>query len=268
MIDRGKRNLLGVLIDAVDYDGALERVLQAARSKQRCTCAAMAVHGVMMGARDAEHRYRLNHMDLLVPDGQPVRWGLNLLHRLELPDRVYGPELALRVCAVASREGLSIYLYGSRPQVIEQMVKNLKSRFPGLEIAGAEPSKFRRLTESEKDTVVQQIRDSGASLCLVGLGCPRQEVWVYEYGDELSMPLLAVGAAFDFIAGTLPQAPKGMQQIGLEWLYRFVQEPRRLWKRYLFLNPLYLLLLAQQFLHLRSFDPEAGSRPAGELRLG
>lgn len=268
MIDRGKRNLLGVLVDAVDYDGALERVLRAARSEERCTCAAMAVHGVMVGARDTEHRYRLNHLDLLVPDGQPVRWGLNLLHRLELPDRVYGPELALRVCAAASREGLSVYLYGSRQEVIERMAQNLRRRFPALEVAGAEPSKFRCLTESEKDRVVQRIRGSGADLCLVGLGCPRQEVWVYEYGDELSMPLLAVGAAFDFIAGTLPQAPRSMQRAGLEWLYRFAQEPRRLWKRYLLLNPLYMMLLVQQMLRLRSFDPEAGSRPTGELRLG
>lgn len=256
MIDHGKKNLLGVRIDAVDYEGALARIMKATEAGQRCTCAALAVHGVMTGVLDPEQRYRLNHLDLVVPDGQPVRWGLNLLYGLGLPDRVYGPSLTLKVCEIASRRGLPIFLYGSQPEVVGRMARNLQERFPGLDIAGAEPSKFRRLSPEEKTQIVQRIRSSGAAITLVGLGCPRQEVWVFEFGDDLQMPSLAVGAAFDFHAGSIPQAPARLQRLGLEWFYRLAQEPGRLWKRYLLLNPLFVTLLSLQLFRLKRFDPE------------
>lgn len=256
MIDRGKKNLLGVLVDVIDYEGALARIVEAAEAGRRCTCAALAVHGVMTGVLDPEQRYRLNHLDLVVPDGQPVRWGLNLLYKLGLPDRVYGPALTLAVCEAASVRGLPIYLYGSQPEVIGRMASNLQSRFPNLSIAGIEPSKFRRLKPDEKTQIVERIRSSGAAITIVGLGCPRQEVWVFEFGDDLRMPSLAVGAAFDFHAGTTPQAPDSLQKLGFEWLYRLIQEPGRLWKRYLLLNPLYLTLLFLQLSHLKRFDPD------------
>jgi exopolysaccharide biosynthesis WecB/TagA/CpsF family protein len=268
LIDQGKRNVLGVNIDAVDYEAVVARVQKAARAGERVTCSALAVHGVMTGVLDSAHRYRLNRLDLVVPDGQPVRWALRLLHRLRLPDRVYGPQLALEVCRMASREELPIFLYGSTPEVIKRLHSNLNLRFPSLHIAGAEPSKLRQLTPAEKRTTIERVRESGAAITFVGLGCPRQEVWAFEFGDELSMPVLAVGAAFDFLAGMLPQAPQTLQRAGLEWLYRLAQEPSRLWKRYLFLNPLYLSLLGLQLLRVWELDPEAASRPDHELRFG
>lgn len=268
MIDHGKRNLLGVLVDAVDEDAAAERILAAARDRRRCTCAALAVHGVMSGVLDPEQRYRLNHLDLAVPDGQPVRWGLNLLYRLRLPERVYGPNLMLRLCEAASRLALPVFFYGSRPAVLELLSRNLRDRFPALEVAGAEPSRFRRLDPEEKPAVVAAIRATGARITFVGLGCPRQEVWAYEFGEDLGMPVVAVGAAFDFHAGTVAQAPPRLQRLGLEWLFRLSREPRRLARRYLQLNPLYLFLLALQFLHLRKFRPESPAAPKSELLFG
>jgi N-acetylglucosaminyldiphosphoundecaprenol N-acetyl-beta-D-mannosaminyltransferase len=262
MIDRGRKNLLGIGIDAVDYEAAVDRIITAAGQGRTCSVSALAVHGVMTGHTDEEHRVRLRGLDLVVPDGQPVRWALNALYGVNLPDRVYGPTLTLRVCEAAAREGLPVYLYGSRPEVLAAFQENLAGQFPGLRIAGAEPSKFRQLNETEKAEVVERIKASGAKITLVGLGCPRQEVWAYEYRDCLSMPIMAVGAAFDFHAGTLSQAPAWMQDRGLEWLYRLRTEPRRLWRRYLILNPWYVYLVLAQRLGVRRFGTPEPLEPA------
>ena len=253
MIDLGKKNLLGIAIDAVDYEAATERFLSAASRSVRYNTTALAVHGVMTGVQDAAHGYRLNQFDMIVRDGMPVRWGLNLIHRAKLPDRVYGPNLMLRICQGAAERGLPIFLFGTDERTLELLQARLRERYPALAIAGAEPSKFRKLTDSESDDLAARIRASGAKLTFAGLGCPRQEIWAYEMGDRLGMPVFAVGAAFPFHAGTLPQAPRWMQNYGLEWLYRLVSEPKRLWRRYIYLNPAYLVLLGLQILGLKSF---------------
>lgn len=268
MIDAGKRNVLGVNVNVIDYEAAVERIIQAAKNQQGLSVSALAVHGVMTGALDDTHRYRLNHFDLICPDGQPVRWALNMMYKTKLRDRVYGPNLTLYTAERAAQEGLPIYLYGSRSEVLAAFSKNLRSRYPKLEIAGYQPSRFRTVTPEEKQEIVEQIHNSGAAITFVGLGCPRQEVWAYEYRDALSMPLLAVGAAFDFHAGLLAQAPKYMQDMGLEWFFRLTKEPKRLWKRYVLLNPHYVWLLSQQMAGLRRFDPETARAPQGEILYG
>jgi exopolysaccharide biosynthesis WecB/TagA/CpsF family protein len=267
MRNAGKRNILGVLISAADYDGTEEAITRAARDGRSLAVSALAVHGLMTGVLDVEQKFRLNQFDMLVPDGQPVRWALNWLHRVALPQRVYGPELTLRICKRAEREGLPVFFYGSTPEVLQPLVSNLKQRFPGLIIAGTEPSKFRQLNASEKTGLASRIRASGASIVFVGLGCPRQETFVYEYKDLLDVPLLSVGAAFPFIAGQLPQAPKWMQDFGLEWLFRLFSEPRRLWQRYLFLNPTYVALLIAQKFGWSHFSTD-GRAPQSELSFG
>lgn len=268
MIDEGKKAILGVLVDAVDYAAAVDKVMACARSQRSMAVSALAVHGVMSGVLDATLRYRLNHLDLVVPDGQPVRWALNCLYHTRLPERVYGPSLMLRVCERAAQEGLAIYLFGSRAPVLESLCHNLKQRIPNLVVAGSRPSLFRQVSVEEKQALVETIRSSGASLTFVGLGCPKQETWIYEYRDDLSMPLLGVGAAFDFHAGTLPQAPAWMQRAGLEWLFRLAHEPRRLWKRYIPLNPLFMALFALQATGIKRFDPADATPPVQEVRFG
>ena len=240
MINLGEYPILGVRISAVDYDFAVSKVIEAAQEQTSLAVTALAVHGVMTGCLHRVQRRRLNAIDLVVPDGQPVRWALRWIHGIYLSDRVYGPELTLRVVEVAAGAGLPVYFYGSTDETLRLLVHHLQRAFPKLTVAGAEPSKFRRISEAEKLEVLSRIRYSGARLVFVGLGCPRQEVWVHEYRHELRMPILAVGAAFTFHAALLPQAPGWMQTTGLEWLYRLVQEPMRLWKRYLLLNPVYL----------------------------
>jgi N-acetylglucosaminyldiphosphoundecaprenol N-acetyl-beta-D-mannosaminyltransferase len=268
MIDWGRRNLLGIHISAVDYEAALAKVIAAARARQPLALSALAVHGVMTGVLDPAQAARLNALDLVVPDGQPVRWALRLLHGVRLPDRVYGPTLTLKVCEAAARQNLPVYLYGSRPPVLNALAANLCRRFPALVIAGQKPSAFRRLSAAENDQVMAEIRASGAALVLVGLGCPRQEVWVYENRAHLDMPLLAVGAAFDFHAGLLPQAPAWLQHLGLEWLFRLLKEPARLWKRYLYLNPLFLFHLFLQWTGWRTYQVQNDNQPAVKVYFG
>ena len=268
MINGGKRNVLGVSVDVIDYESAVEQTVEAARTRRGFSVAALAVHGVMTGAMDAEQRFRLNQFNLVVPDGQPVRWALNFLHAARLRDRVYGPTLMLQLCERCARDGLPVYLYGSNADVLAKLRLQLKALFPALEIAGAQPSRFRRISAAEKTEIVQTIRDSGARIVFAGLGCPRQEVWAYEYRDALSLPVVAVGAAFDFHAGTIPQAPPTLQRAGLEWMYRLSHEPRRLWRRYALLNPLYIAMVTAQGMGLSRFDNSPGTRPDHEMNYG
>jgi len=267
MRNAGKRNVLGILIDAVDYEHAVEVILKAAREKRGAAVSALAVHGLMTGVLDREQKFRLNRFDLLVPDGQPVRWVLNWLYRTGLTDRVYGPNLTRRLCERAAAEGLPIYFYGSTPTILAALRRSLEREYPGIVVAGMEPSKFRRLTPAEKNKLAERVHASGASLLFVGLGCPRQEVFAYEFRDVLGIPVLGVGAAFPFLAGLAPQAPRWMQDRGLEWLFRLASEPRRLWRRYLYLNPAYAFLVALQALGISHFRTE-GQSPVREILYG
>lgn len=250
MLDLGKHNVLGVKVDALDYEGAVAKIINAAHLKKDMIVAAQPVYGIMTAVLDEAYRYRLNAFDLVCPDGQPVRWGLNLLHHLHLNERVCGPTLMLKVCERAAKENISIFLYGSKPEVLNQLQFNLNIAYPKLKIAGAISPPFHSLTPEEEAAYFQQIQQSGAGITFICLGCPRQEIWAYEHRHQFNSPVICVGAAFDFHAGFLPRAPLWMQQTGLEWLFRLLQEPVRLWSKYLWLNPLYLILLFLQFIKL------------------
>ena len=180
MVNFGKKNVLGIMIDAVDYDVAVSFVFERVRQIRSAMVSALAVHGVMTGVLDPEHKFRLNSFDLLVPDGQPVRWVLNWLYGTGLSDRVYGPALMLRICERAAAEGAPIYLYGSTQSVVTSLVDSLSRKFPGIKIAGSEPSVFRDLNPDENASLEQRIRLSGASIVFIGLGCPLQEVFTCE----------------------------------------------------------------------------------------
>ena len=268
MIDHGARNVLGVRVSAVDYEFAVDKIIESAKAGRRCTTSALAVHGVMTGALDAAHRYRLNHLDLVVPDGRPVCWALNLLYGAGLRDVVFGPKLTGLLCAEAARQGISVYFYGSTEETLEKLGPNLLQRFPGLIIAGLEPSKFRRLSDQEQLEVADRIRQSKAGILFAGLGCPRQEVFAYEMGNLLSMPILAVGAAFDYHAGLLKDSPPFLERLGLRWLHRLVQEPRRLWRRYLVTNTQFVALFLAQWLHLWKPDLNRTTPPGENHRFG
>lgn len=255
-----QHGILGVRVAASDYARTCAAVRRAARERRPLTVTALAVHGVMTGALDPEHRRRLNTLDLIVPDGQPVRWALNLLFGAGLRDRVYGPNLTLMVCAMAESEGFAVAFYGNRQEVLDELRANLLRQFPRLRIAAMIPSRFGRVEPAEQAAIAAQLTASGAEIVFVGLGCPRQEVWLYEHRHLLAMPLLAVGAALDFHAKRLPQAPNWMQRNGLEWLFRLSSEPRRLWRRYLILNPLFVSMLLLQASGLRRVAESGGRK--------
>ena len=250
-----KGNVLGIGVSRTTYQECTDFILKCAQQCHSCTVAPTPVHGIMTGYLDPKgHGERLNQFTLVTPDGQPVRWALNLLRKpgeAKLTDRVYGPTLMLHLCDRAAAEGISIFLYGSTPPVLQALQTNLKKKFPALKIAGTLSPPFRKLTSAEDNAYIQEIRQSGAGIVFIGLGCPRQEACAFHHRHHLDCPLICVGAAFDFHAGNISQAPPWMQRVGLEWLFRFTREPFRLWKRYLLLNPLYLLLLARQLIAVK-----------------
>ncbi len=237
----------GIWITPTTYAEATDRIVRAAQARASALVAATSVHGLSLGATDPAFGEQLNDFDMLPPDGQPVRWALNLLHGAGLRDRVYGPNLMLQVCQAAAREGVGIYLYGGRPEVLERLAERLRSAIPALHIAGRRSPPFRPTTREEDADDVQDIVESGAGIVFVGLGCPRQEQWARSHRDAISAPLVCVGAAFDFHAGTLRQAPGWMQARGLEWLFRLIMEPRRLWRRYVRAIPVFVVLVARQY---------------------
>lgn len=265
MLDAGKRSVLGVRVDVTDYESAADRTVAAAREKAPFAVTALPVHGIMTGALDSEHRYRLNTFDLLVPDGQPVRWALNMVHGVGLRERVYGPTLMLEICRRMAKEKLPIYLYGSRAETIAKLQANLERKFPGLVVAGGQAGRYAVVSAKERESIIGDIRRSGAALVFVGLGCPRQEIWAYENRGALSMPAVCVGAGFDFHAGTVPQAPARLQSVGLEWAYRLAREPRRLWRRYAIYNPLYVGMVAAQYFGAVDFDAPPPAPPKVDL---
>ena len=199
-----------------------------------------------LAMRDQALSELLNRGDLNLPDGTPVAWAGRRAGIADLPGRVYGPDLMLATMDESVRRGgIRHYLYGSSPDVVTELRAQLTSRFPGLDIAGTESPPFRDLTTEEETETVQRIVTSGANLVWVGLGTPKQDVFVDRFRSRLPAPLVAVGAAFDFISGSVSQAPPWMRENGLEWAYRLAREPRRLWRRYLIGNAVFLYGLSR-----------------------
>jgi N-acetylglucosaminyldiphosphoundecaprenol N-acetyl-beta-D-mannosaminyltransferase len=217
-------------------------------SGSRGSLSAAAVHLVMLAQEDAEVRRAVLDATLVVPDGQPLVWALRALGH-GAATRVYGPELMARYCARAARSGTPAFLYGGRSEaVLVELAVRLRTRFPGLELVGGHSPPFREPTAQEDEQVAARIDASGAQVVWVGIGQPRQEQWMARMRPRLAAPMLiAVGAAFDFHAGLVAQAPDWMGQRGLEWTYRLAREPRRLWRRYARYNPRFVAGFARQY---------------------
>ena len=246
-----KFDLFGIQVSATDYEEAARLILAAAAAGESAVVTHLPVAGVVAGYQNPALRSMINSFAMVAPDGHPVRWSLNRLHHTGLTDRVYGPELMLRLCKGAAAAGIGVYLYGSYPQVVERLRDNLLGQSPGLRVVGCESPPFRPLTPEEDQQVVERINASGAGLIFLGLGCPRQDIFAYEHRHSLRGIQMCVGAAFDFHAGSKKMAPAWMQKRGLEWLFRFLQEPQRLWRRYFWTNSVFLLLLIKELLHKR-----------------
>jgi N-acetylglucosaminyldiphosphoundecaprenol N-acetyl-beta-D-mannosaminyltransferase len=245
--------VLGVPLALTDYERTLDWVDAMVAERRRGYVCVAAVHTVMACAEDPELRAAVLGSCLTVPDGQPLVWAMKALGH-DLPDRVYGPELMARACARAAASGTRMFLYGGRNQgALVQLALELRTRHPGLQIVGGHAPPFRPLTAEERDAVVDEIDRSQADVVWVGIGVPKQEKWMAAMRERLQAPvLIGVGAAFDFHAGLVPQAPAWMQRLGLEWAFRLAQEPRRLWKRYLRYNPRFVIGFLRQWLRHRA----------------
>jgi len=245
-----------VPLGLTDYESALDWIDQTVAARQPGYVCVCNVHAVMASAEDPGLRSALLGSSVNVPDGQPLVWALNLLgHSLDA--RVYGPELMARHCARAAKSGQRLYLYGGRNQgALVQLALNLRQRYPGVRIVGGYSPPHRPLSSEESDAVIKEINSSRADVVWVGIGVPKQEKWMAEMRPKLEAPvLLGVGAAFDFHAGLIPQAPNWLQNAGLEWAYRLAQEPRRLWRRYLRYNPRFVGAFARQLIAHRRAGP-------------
>lgn len=258
MQEPARINVLGVRVSAINMEMALDLIdLWIELQESRYVCIT-PVHSVMDCQRDPELRRIQNASGMTTPDGMPLVW-LSRLHGHDSVDRVYGPDLMLASCDQSVERGYRHFFYGGAEGVPEQLAANLQARFPGLEVAGMYSPPFRPLTEEEDREIVRMINQSAPDIVWVGLGSPKQERWMAAHVGRLNAPvLLGVGAAFDFHTGRKPQAPAWMQRSGLEWLFRLLTEPRRLWKRYLINNPLFVALVLLQALGLKRYELERG----------
>ncbi|MDP9378166.1 MAG: WecB/TagA/CpsF family glycosyltransferase [Actinomycetota bacterium] len=240
--------VLGIPLSVTNYEQTLDWIEAMIATRRRGYVCVSAVHTVMAAQEDRQLRAAVLSADLTVPDGQPLVWALNALGH-SLKSRVYGPDLMWKACARAARNGTRFFFYGGRdPEALQTLVSRLEAAHPGLQIAGNYCPPFRALTPEEECEVIDQIERSGAHVVWVGIGVPKQEKWMATMRPRLNTPVLVgVGAAFDFHAGLVPQAPDWMQERGLEWLFRLKQEPRRLWKRYLRYNPAFVVGFVRQY---------------------
>jgi N-acetylglucosaminyldiphosphoundecaprenol N-acetyl-beta-D-mannosaminyltransferase len=238
-------DVLGTRIDAIGWDEILACMSGwASRRESRVVCICN-VHSVVTASRDRRFADTLKQADLATPDGAPVAW---MLRRFGHPNqqRINGPDLMERYCALAARTGEPIFLYGSTDLVLDQLTDSLRRRYLGIVIAGAISPPFRALSAPEDSDIVDAINSSGARTVWVGLGCPKQEDWMMAHRGRIHATMIGVGAAFDYLAGTVKRAPRWMQRYGLEWAYRWWMEPRRLTKRYLVTNSVFLALATRQ----------------------
>ena len=242
--------ILNSSLNITTYEKAAKNIVHWSYIKRNHRIHAANVHMVMEGVDDPTFLEVTNTADLVTPDGMPLVWALRLLGE-PTAERVYGPTLTLHVCKAAADAGIPIGLYGGTPESLKAFRAFLHHQYPGIRVACSIAPPFRPPTPEEDEADVQTIMDSGARILFVGIGCPKQEWWMYHHRERLPLVMLGVGAAFDFHSGRVRQAPAAMQRLGLEWLFRLIMEPGRLWKRYARQNPRFVWLFAQQLFRER-----------------
>lgn len=234
-------NILGMRVDMVQVPDVIEIMDNLINNKSYHNYIVISnTNDVVISKHDAKVRDAVNSSNLSVPDGISLVL-LGRLYGYPLKRRVYGPDLMFEFLKHAQSKGYSHFFYGATKDTLDRLVCNLKKEFPDLKVKGSYAPPFRKLNEKEDNEVIQRINDAFPDVLWVGLGCPKQQIWMYEHKDKLRVPVMVgVGAAFDFFAGTKPQAPKWLRDNGLEWLFRLITEPKRLWRRYLVNGSLFI----------------------------
>lgn len=242
-------SVIDIDVHATSYADATSRICSWAKTGESRAVYATNVHVLMEAWDSPDFRSHMNHADLVTPDGMPLVWMMRWKGQRD-QQRVYGPTLMLHVLEAAVREKIPVGFYGGTCEVLEALLERMRERFEGLDVSFVFSPPFSAMSLEEDAEVVERINRSGTRILFVGLGCPKQELWMAGHRGRVQAVMLGVGAAFDFHAGVKPQAPSWMQSLGLEWLFRLSTEPRRLWKRYLYHNPRFLFLAAADLLGL------------------
>lgn len=240
-----KVDLFGIGVSVTDYDSAANIIVRKGNADQGGIVSCHAAHAIVTFSDNAEMKKIANSFAMITPDGQPVRWAMNWLQKTRLSERVYGPELMLRVCEKAATNSTPIFLYGGTSESVQLLKENLELKYPNLHIAGIHSPPFRKLSEDELAADIKMINESNAKILFIGLGCPKQDLFAHSIRKLVNPVQICVGAAFDFHSGQLTMAPSWIQRSGLEWLFRLTKDPRRLWKRYLVTNSKFLWRLTK-----------------------
>jgi N-acetylglucosaminyldiphosphoundecaprenol N-acetyl-beta-D-mannosaminyltransferase len=242
--------VLGTRVDGTSYEGAVRRIIEWAREGRSASVCAAAVSNVMEAHDDPRFHLVMRRADLVTPDGMPLVWALRMLGVREA-SRVAGTDLVPRVLELAAASRTPVGFYGGTGKVLTDLRSWAEASFPGLIISFAFDPPFRALSQDEERRVVRRVTESGARILFVGLGCPKQEIWMDRMSGRIPAVMVGVGAAFDFLSGRKRRAPILLQRVGLEWMFRLASEPRRLWRRYVLQNPRFVVLLAHQVLRDR-----------------
>ena len=247
-----KFNLLGVQISLATMTDAIRQVEGLIRRKESDYICVSNVHTVMMGMDDERYKRITNDAAMAFPDGMPLVAAGKLMGHQGI-GRVSGPDFMIEFMQDTAHKGYRHYFYGGAEGTPELLSEMLQARFPGLQVCGAYSPPFRPLSMEEDEQVVKMINDANPDIVWVGLGAPKQEIWMSEHKGRVNAILIGVGAAFDFHTGKVARAPKWAQKIGLEWAHRLLSEPKRLWRRYLSTNPRFMMMFALQVLRLKKF---------------
>ena len=240
-----KSAVLGVMIDHSSYEAATRKIIRWAQAGENRIVYAANVHMIMEAYDDPVFKAILNDADLVTPDGMPLVWALKKMGNKD-QTRVYGPTLTHKLLPLMEKEGIPIGFLGSTPDVIAKLQSNLSREFPTLQIVYTFSPPFHALGDAENLAIIDEVKQSGAKVIFVGLGCPKQETWMHHNRAHINAVMVGVGAAFDYLAGTKPQAPPWVQKIGMEWFFRLITEPKRLWRRYFHHNPRFLWAITKQ----------------------
>ncbi|MEM7358556.1 MAG: WecB/TagA/CpsF family glycosyltransferase [Pseudomonadota bacterium] len=236
-------DIFGVPYAVTDYAAASELILDKAKAGAAYSVFALPVHGIIEARDDAEFKQAVQTADLIVPDGQPVRWAMNYFHDVGLEDRVYGPKLLAEVLAKADVHKLRVFVYGgSTEEVQTKFVSFIEYNYPNLEVCGV----YREDRAAVQTLNADSINSAAPHIVIVGLGCPNQEKWIARHQDQVNAVMIGVGAALSFYSGATKMAPVWMQSLGLEWLFRLLSEPRRLWRRYFYTNSTFILMVLKK----------------------
>lgn len=241
--DPEKIDVLGAMVDTYTFSDAVDRVLCWSLRNESRSVYFCNVHAVITARKNRELQDAINSADMVNPDGKPVAWLVGVLSDRQ-QEKVSGPDFMIELCERLGKNGLSCYLYGSTQNTLEKLEASLNQRYENLRIVGKYSPPFRRLTMAEEEKIIFNMNSSGANVVFVGLGCPKQEIWISNNREKIEAVTLGVGAAFDYHAGVIRRAPEWMQRNGFEWLFRLLSEPRRLWRRYLVTNIKFVFYVA------------------------